>query len=222
MMFWVIVFLQFISSLLVFIYGFVHSSEGTSVTNGLLFCILVFAAYFGHFAALWFEKDLLSILIQVGGAICSIVLALRNFHMKYYYDNLMNHRVLREDEIKTKENHYYLAISSIINFILIALWVCKLIAEFGNEDKNNSENRAPTNGIEQDIDVEASSISLSDVATDDQLLGDADFIHLEPSAQPISVENSLVPPITGEPLPRFEDLEAPPPKYEDIFKTTTE
>ena len=41
--------------------------------------------------------------------------------------------MLREDEIKTKENHYYLAISSIINFILIALWVCKLIAEFGNE-----------------------------------------------------------------------------------------
>ena len=32
----------------------------------------------------------LTILIQVGGGICSIVLALRNLHMKYYYDNIMN------------------------------------------------------------------------------------------------------------------------------------
>ena len=68
--------------------------------------------------------------------------------------------------------------------------------------------------------VEASSDGLSD-ASDDQLLGDDDLIQLEPSAAPISVENGFVAPINEEPLPKFEDLEAPPPRYEDLYKTTT-
>ena len=51
----------------------------------------------------------------------------------------------------------------------------------------------------------------SSVASTYNLAG-GEINHAEPSA----------PPISGDPLPSFEDLETPPPRYEDIYKTTTE
>ena len=49
-------------------------------------------------------------------------------------------------------------------------------------------------------------------------LTDSEITHAEPSARPISVENGFTPPITKEPLQKFK--ETPPPRYEDLYKTT--
>jgi len=240
-----ITLLHFLSSLTVFIFGIAHSSAGSSVEAGLFCSIYVFASYLVQQGASCYDVSVLYVsLIELGGAVCSIVLAVRSFHMKFYYDNQLNYfqhlnmygTIMTEEDKKTIEKfsnyHLCLATASVINFILTVIWVSLLTrhsfikndnqGEGGSESNSNNDEQNVNSHNERNMHVEVRLngqvqapsnyvVNGSSVASTYNLAG-GEINHAEPSA----------PPISGDPLPSFEDLEPPPPRYEDIYKTTTE
>jgi len=149
--------LHFLSSLTVFIFGISHSSAGTSVEAGLFCSIYVFVSYLIQQCASCYDVSVLYVsLIELGGAVCSIVLAVRSFQMKFYYEdqtkylhrwNKIVYGGLIEEEIKAMEKfskyHLCLAIASVINLFLI--WVALQTRHSYTKDDNNSENNSNDN-----------------------------------------------------------------------------
>jgi len=214
-------------TLVVFSLGIVHATKGTSVKAGLFCSNFVFGSYLGQFCCV----DCVCILVgvEIGGAVCSMVLSVRSFQRKVHLDNQLrsgnytnNEDYSRIEEISTR--HFYMGGASVINFVLIILWLYFVI-ESENDTDNSSEVNALDNLLQQNTNVTEGTESGA-VATDDALLEgettqvETSFLgetsQVEPSAppfEPIIIENEIPP-------PRFDELD-PPPRYEDIYKVSS-
>merc|ERR1719354_1522914 len=145
--------------------------------------------------------------------------------MKSEYDNqLLNHEYMNQDEKKYLEwaskNHLYLGIASIINTVLIFVWSFTVVKELMDSD-DDSESNAAENNEEQNNQVEPPN-ARSDFAEFNQTPLLNQTTHLEPSAPPISTPSGFVRPMSEQEIsvPPISNVEAPPPRYEDIYKTT--
>jgi len=220
----------FVSSLTVLIIGIVLSNADATVSTVLTCSIIVFSAFFCQ-CCLCSPVCLLCIAIgKIVNLICSIILAARCFKLKSVYDDQVKNYANKEwEEIKiamwASEYHMYLGIASIVNTVLIVVWIVT-VAKYVTDPDDDSESNAAENNAEQNVVTIEENNEAPNARSDfadfnaEPLLHET--THPEPSAPPMSSGSAYVPPISEVEMsvPPISDVEAPPPRYEDIYKTT--